>query len=515
MTDSQAIIETQGLTKRFFGTLALAGVDFSVRRGEIHALIGENGAGKSTLIKILAGVYVADAGVVRMKGEAVHPHAQHLPIAFVHQDIGLVEDLSVGENVAMVAGFPRRLGLIHWDAVWSRAHEIYRLMEVEAPDPRRLVQTLSAAERAVLGIVRALALKAEVIVLDEPTAALPEPDAMLLFGILKKLRAGGTSVIYVTHRLGELFNLADRVTVFRDGRVVRTVAIADATPLGLVEDMLGRAVESSQGVHQGPAAAAPLLTVRGLQVEHWGPIDFAIGAGEVVGLVGLRGAGQESIGRAICGAVARSGGSLRLGDRELPRQDTIADRLARGIVLVPGDRTRDSTFNGMSVTENLFPNPEVAGHRPWSLGYVRAEARQGRELMERFDIRPRNEWALIDWLSGGNQQKVVLARWLTAGARLLVLEEPTAGVDIGAKLAIHAMLRRAAEDGAAILVVSSDFEEVVALCDRAVIISRGRVGAELRGSALTMDALVTKATIGVPTGQTPTHETPIGQTPAG
>jgi ribose transport system ATP-binding protein len=499
--NSELAVETTALTKRFFGTLALDAVDFSLRRGEIHALIGENGAGKSTLIKILAGVYAADAGTVRIGGEVVHPHSQHLPIAFVHQDIGLVEDLSVGENVAMVAGFPRRLGLIHWDGVWSQAREIYRLMEVEAPDPRRMVQTLSAAERALLGIVRALSLKAEVIVLDEPTAALPEPDAVLLFGVLKNLRANGTSVIYVTHRLGELFNMADRVTVLRDGRLVRTTDIADATPMGLIQDMLGRAVESAQITHQGAAVTTPLLTVRDLRVEQWGPIDFQISAGEVVGLVGLRGAGQEAVGRAICGAVPPRSGSIRLGDEDLARSDTIAQRMAKGIALVPGDRTRDSTFNGMTVAENLFPNPDIHGYRPWSVDFARSEAALGRRLIEKFDIRPRNETALIDWLSGGNQQKVVLARWLTAGAKLLVLEEPTAGVDIGAKLAIHAMLRQAAEAGAAILVVSADFEEVATVCDRAVILNRGRVGAELRGKALTVDELLTKASIGVPVGE--------------
>jgi ribose transport system ATP-binding protein len=501
MNGSTPIVETRGLTKRFFGTLALDAVDFSLRRGEIHALIGENGAGKSTLIKILAGVYLPDSGTVAMKGQVVHPHAQHLPIAFVHQDIGLVEDLSVGENVAMVAGFPRRFGLIDWEAVWSQAREIYRLMEVDAPDPRRLVQTLNSAERAVLGIVRALSLKAEVIVLDEPTAALPEPDALLLFGILKNLRAHGTSVIYVTHRLGELFNMADRVTVFRDGRVVRTGDIAEATPIGLVQDMLGRRVESTQISHQGPAHTKPLLSVRGLHVEQWGPIDFDIAAGEIVGLVGLRGAGQESVGRAICGALPAGSGSIALGGRQLPNRDTIADRMAQGIALAPGDRTRDSTFAGMNVTENLFPNPDIAGRKPWSLGFTRAEAGATRGLMEKFDIRPRNESALIDWLSGGNQQKVVLARWLTSKAKVLVLEEPTAGVDVGAKLAIHGMLRRAAEQGAAILIVSSDFEEVAALCDRAVIINRGRVGAELHGDALTVDGLLTKASIGAPAGE--------------
>jgi ribose transport system ATP-binding protein len=494
--DREPILETRELTKRFFGTLALDAVDFSVRAGEIHALVGENGAGKSTLIKILAGVYVADAGEVRMKGQTVHPHAQHLPIAFVHQDIGLVEELSVGENVALVAGFPRRFGLIDWQRVWARAQEIYRLMEVDAPDPRRPVQTLTTAERAVLGIVRALSLEAEIIVLDEPTAALPEPDALLLFGILRNLRANGTSVLYVTHRLSELFGMADRVTVFRVGRLIRTSNIAGVTPIGLVEDMLGRTVESVRIAHHAPTTTVPLLTVRGLHVDRRGPLDFEIGAGEIVGLVGLRGAGQEGIGRAICGAVPRQAGTIRLGQEELRDGEGIAERMMRGIVLVPGDRTRESVFDGMTVTENLFPNPAVVGQGAWSLGFVRREARRVKRLMDEFDIRPRDESAPIDWLSGGNQQKVVLARWIAANARLLVLEEPTAGVDIGAKLAIHQMLRAAADAGAGILVVSSDFEEVATLCDRAIIVNRGRIGGELRGEGLTVDELVTKASIG-------------------
>jgi ribose transport system ATP-binding protein len=212
--DRTPILETRNLIKRFFGTLALDRIGFSVKPGEIHALIGENGAGKSTLIKILAGVYEPDAGEILMNGETVHPHTQSLPLSFVHQDLGLVDDLSVGENVALVAGFPLRRGLIDWNQVWLQAGQIYHLMDVEVVDPRTLVGTLSAAEKAVLGIVRALSRKASVLVLDEPTAALPEPDALQLFRILKNLRDVGTSIVYVSHRLNELFGLVDRITVF-------------------------------------------------------------------------------------------------------------------------------------------------------------------------------------------------------------------------------------------------------------------------------------------------------------
>lgn len=489
-------LEIRGLTKRFFGNLALDNVDFDVRHGEIHALVGENGAGKSTLIKILAGVYSADSGTIRIAGEVVHPDTKLLPIAFVHQDIGLVDELSIGENVALVSGFPKRFGFIHWDRVWKRVHEIYRFMDVEPPDPRQLAQSLNSAERAILGIVRALALKAEVIVLDEPTAALPEPDALHLFAVLKRLRANGTSVIYVTHRLGELFDLADRISVLRDGRVVRTMSVGEATPVGLIEDMLGRPVEATHIGHHSPGDLSPLLVLRNMKVDHWGPIDLDICAGEIVGLVGIRGAGHEAIGRAICGAIPFNEGSMKLGSKNLSRQESIATRMDRGIILAPGDRARDSTFGGMSVTENIFPNLAAVGHRGWSFNSPRSEAGRSRDIIDRFDIRPRSPYALIEWLSGGNQQKAVLARLFSTKATLLILEEPTAGVDIGAKISIHEMLRQAAANGAAILVVSSDFEEVATVCDRAVIMNRGVIGCELRGASLTFDELVARATIG-------------------
>ena len=264
MTDAQnPILSTHGLTKRFFGTLALDDIDFDVVPGEIHALIGENGAEKSTVIKVLAGVHQLDGGTIVFDGATVDPVTQRLPIAFVHQDLGLVEELSIGENVALVAGFPRRHGLIDWVRVWQRAREIYRLMEVDGIDPRTSVRSLDAAGKAVLGIVRALALQARVIVLDEPTAALPEPDVQHLLRILRTLRAGGTSIVYVSHRLGELFDFADRITVLRDGRTVRTVRTEDVTPSELVEDMLGHAVtglqQASQVFHTHLTAAKDLM----------------------------------------------------------------------------------------------------------------------------------------------------------------------------------------------------------------------------------------------------------------
>ncbi len=490
------MLEVRGLTKRFIGTLALDHVDFALAHGEIHALIGENGAGKSTLIKTLAGLYPPDAGEIRLDGRVVHPHTEHLPISFVHQDLGLVDELSVGENVALVAGFPRSAGLIDWSRVWRRASEIYHAMGVAPPDPRARVGTLNAASKAVLGIVRALSREAKVIVLDEPTASLPEPDALHLFEVMRKLRAQGTSAIYVSHRLNELFGLVDQITVLRDGRHVRTAPVADVTPASLVEDMLGRAVDLTQTVHPERSRGVPVLDIGALRIGTLGPISFGVAAGEVVGLVGLRGAGQQTIGRTIFGETRADAGGIRLDGAELSLEDNIPQRVARGIALLAGDRVRESALSGMSLRENLFPDPALTHTSNWRPLSPAAERQRTQAVLTKFDVRPANSEAMIDWLSGGNQQKVFVARWLGSGARLYILEEPTAGVDIGAKLSIHRMVRDTAAAGAAVLVVSSDFEEVAALCDRALIIARGQIIGELQGAALTMDNLVARSSLG-------------------
>ncbi len=490
------VLEIRGLTKRFAATLALDRVDITVAAGEIHALVGENGAGKSTLIKILAGVHPPDAGEIRFLGEPVARYGAHLPLSFVHQDLGLVDELSVGENVALVAGFPLRHGLIDWPLVWRRAQEIYATMGVEPPDARTPVGTLSAAGKAILGIVRALSRQAQVVVLDEPTAALPEPDAVRLFEVLRRLRRSGCSVIYVTHRLGELFGLVDRVTVLRDGRRVRTAAIGEIGPQELVQAMLGRAVELLHAHHPAAPGTRPVLEVTGLCCGRTGPLDFHVGAGEIVGLVGLRGAGHETIGRAVFGAVRSQGGAIRLNGAVLAPGDGIPQRIARGVALLPADRSRESALSGLSVQENLLPHPGIAGGGAWRITVPSRERRQAAAILHRLDVRPRDPAMLIDWLSGGNQQKVFVARWLQSKARLFIMEEPTAGVDVGAKLSIHRLLGAVAEDGAAILVVSSDFDEVAALCDRALVIGRGRIVGELRGDALTVDNLVARASLG-------------------
>jgi ribose transport system ATP-binding protein len=487
-----------GLSKSFLSTRALHRVALTIGRGEIHALVGENGAGKSTLIKILAGLIQPDAGEIRIHGKVVEPHPDTVPIAFVHQDIGLVDDLSIGENVALITGYPRKWGMIAWTDVWAQTRQTYAALGVEPPDPRAPVGTLSAASKAVLGIVRALSRKADIVVLDEPTASLPGPDAQHLFEILKRLKASGTSILYVSHRLNELFGLVDGVTVFRDGRHVSSSAIAELTPDDIVRDMLGRELELHQNAASTGAIGKSVLEVTDLCVGDQGPLSFSIAAGEILGLIGLRGAGYEAVGRAIFGLIRQSAGTVRLAGVEVDPGLSISDRIGLGIALLAGDRLRESALSGMSLRENLFPNPP-GDHgsllRPIDRQH---EVRETQAILDRFDVRPRNGAALIDWLSGGNQQKIFVGRWLATGAKVYVMEEPTAGVDIGAKGVIHRILKDLAADGAAILVVSSDFEEVASLCERALIIGRGAITDELAGASLTLDGLIARSSLSAP-----------------
>jgi ribose transport system ATP-binding protein len=497
MPDAENILSIRDLTKRFYGSLALDHVSFALRTGEIHALIGENGAGKSTFIKILAGVYDYDEGEITLAGRTVQPRVDKLPIAFVHQDPAFAEELSVGENIAFGMGYPRRGGLIDWNAVKSQAISIYNTMEVRPLDPERLVSTLTAPEKAILSIVRTLARAPKVLVLDEPTAALPEADSAQLFKAMRRLRTLGTSIIYVSHRLNELFGLVDRVTVFRNGRHIVTEPMADVTSDRLVEHMLGRPpVKLSDNALGAAPDGKSVLVVKDLVVDGRGPISFDVRAGEILGLVGLRGGGQEAVGRAIFGAVPISSGAISLQGENLPQTRTIGDSIRRGIRLLAGNRQAESTFAGMNLVENIFVNPRIRGGSIWRWTSPALERQAARQLIEQFDVRPRREGALIDWLSGGNQQKACLARWLEDSGCLVILEEPTSGVDIGAKLAIHEHLRRSAALGCTMLVISTDLEEVATLCDRALIVDRGRASAELTGAQLTLDNLITRSSQG-------------------
>jgi ribose transport system ATP-binding protein len=481
------LLATRGLSKRFGGTKALSGVDFDLVRGEIHALLGENGAGKSTFIKILAGIYAADAGTVDGPRGRAMPGRAVPGLSFVHQDRGLVETMTVSENIAIGTRYARRRGLIDWRSVGRRAARALDMIGCSI-EPATLVGRLSAAEKSMVAIARALAVDAEVLILDEPTATLPEADVAHLHDVLRRVRERGLGILYVTHRLDEVFRLADRATVFRDGVRRSTRRVCDTTPAALVTEIVGRHLQNLFPEHIA-SIGRPLLGVEALCSVHVGPASFHLRTGEILGLVGLRGAGHDVVGRMIGGDIAARSGTIVLDGRTI----TIASpeaAIAAGIGFVSSKRLEEGIGLGLTLRENVFINPWLKGLA--IIGTAR-ERRAAAATLSAFDVRPPQPDRIIATLSGGNQQKVVLARWLGIGCRLLVLEEPTIGVDIGAKTEIYRLLVEALEHGLAAILVSSDFEEVAGLCDRAIVFSRGHPVAEVERADLSVARLTALA----------------------
>jgi ribose transport system ATP-binding protein len=488
--DATELLRVRGVFKSFGGTEALANVGMTLNAGEILALLGENGAGKSTLIKILAGVYSLDAGSISFRGVEVTHALRRLPIAFIHQDLGLIDWMTVAENICMTLGFPRRLGMIDQDAARRRAAVALDALGADI-DPDARIQNLSRTEKSLVAIARALAAELEILVLDEPTASLPADEVARLFLALRRLRARGVAMIYVSHRLDEVFEIADRMTVLRDGRVAGEREVTKTTPDETILLIVGR--EPSQVFRRPPDRhGSPRLALQSVMVDEVGPIECEIHSGEIVGLVGLRGAGQESIGRALFGVSPTTGGRVLLDGLHLAVSSPRA-AMARGINLVCADRVGESIMPNLSVRENLFLNPVAAGLNLFSFISPRRENRAARERGAQLGLRPNDPTLPIEFLSGGNQQKVVVGRWLHLEARIYVFEDPTAGVDVGAKAEIYRLFDIALQAGAAIIIVSTDFEEVAKVCHRALIFNRGHVVAELVANDLSVENLLAAA----------------------
>jgi ribose transport system ATP-binding protein len=487
---SGRLLTFENITKRFGGTTALRDVSLHLDAGEVLALLGENGAGKSTLIKSLAGIHTPDEGRILFKGEA-YTHRPPRPnekqrVAFIHQDLGLVEWMSVAENVGLAQGFSRHSGLIDWKATERRAVEALAKVGCDF-DPSSRVQSLSRTEKSLVAIARALATEADVLVLDEPTASLPANEVERMFGVLRDLRSKGVGMIYVSHRLDEIFRLADRVAVLRDGKLVGAKPVKDTSSSELVNMIVGREVKDLY-VRAKHARGLETLRVENLTTRDAGPVSFEARKGEVLGLVGLRGAGHESVARALFGAEA-SKGSITLEGRLLDATSPQMT-LAQGMGLITRDRTEESVAPALSIRENMFLNPLAIGRTLMSVLSPAAEAEQARDIGDEVGLRPNDPSLPIEALSGGNQQKVVVGRWLATGRKLLIAEDPTAGVDVGAKSEIYRLVAHALETGLTVIVVSTDFEEVAHICHRALVFSRGSIVAEIAEHNLTTQSLI-------------------------
>jgi len=491
-----ALLDIVGLSKTFPGAKAIDHLTLEVRQAEILALVGQNGCGKSTLIKILSGYHAPDQGArVSFLGEPValggSEFAEQYGVAFVHQDLGLVEELSVMENLAIATGFPTSFGRVAWSQLRQRTTAALRTLgydfDVGAP-----VSALSASQKVAVAMARSMLHGAgdrlQLLILDEPTASLPQKEVDLLFDAVRRLREEGVSILFVSHRLDEVFALADRVAVMRDGRVVTVAPVADMTTPDLVELMLGHSLTPPS--EQGELAtrnSAAVLAVEELAGRTLRCLDLQAFPGEVLGICGLTGSGREEVAQLLFGGLQRSGGRIRVGDREL---DSLSPHIAmsHGVALVPAERRSSALLFDSNVRENLL----LAGLRSVSRMLVlsrRAERVEVASWIRDLSIKtPGGDFPIAN-LSGGNQQKVILARWLRMRPAVLILDEPTQGVDVGTKQEIYRHLRQIVREGTAVIVCSTDSEEIVEVSDRVVVLAQGVVHAHLFGSALTIGAL--------------------------
>jgi rhamnose transport system ATP-binding protein len=491
----QNILTLKNITKKFTGTLALSGVDFDLYPGEIHALVGENGAGKSTLIKIITGIHKPDSGVMELSGEAVsfsdarasYDHG----IAAIYQEASLFQDLSIAENIYMghqeIRPFTRN---IKWGLMYKKASELIKSLDVKL-DPRALVRSLSIAEKQLVEIVKALSTDARILIMDEPTAALTKEEIDYLFNIARRLRKEGTAIIFITHRLEEVFEIADRVTVIRDGKKVGTVDREHLEVDELVRMMVGRNLKTLYPKEEAEIGE-PVLRVEGLsRAGEFNNVSFELKRGEILGMAGLVGAGRTEVARAIFGVEKTEGGKIFLDGKQVkienPRQ-----AMELGIAYLSESRGEFGLVLQMDITQNITIPILKTFTR---FGWINREDER-KEAMKYFrllDIRASGVEQKVESLSGGNQQKVSIAKWLAANAKILILDEPTKGIDVATKAAVHKLMSDLASEGKAILMISSEIPEIIGMSDRILVMNEGVLVSEITRADATQEKILTAA----------------------
>jgi galactofuranose transport system ATP-binding protein len=504
-TDSPELLVLRGITKRFTGVVALADVDFTLRAGEIHALMGENGAGKSTLIKVLTGVYPRDTGTIHLQGQpfrATSPmDAQNKGISTVYQEVNLIPELSVAENL-YINREPRRLGMIHWKAMREKARTALKRLGLEL-DVTLPVRTYSVAIQQMVAIARAVDIQAKALILDEPTSSLDDDEVKELFSIMKRLAGEGLGIIFVTHFMDQVYQVSDRITVLRNGKLVGSYETAALPRLELIARMMGRDVEQVKAINAGHRSVAAAGTEVVLAAEDVGrqgtvrPISMDVRKGEIVGLAGLLGSGRTEFVRLLFGMDTPDSGRVIIeGAPARIRSPRAAIR--HGLGFCPEDRKVAGIVPDLSVRENILMVLQT--RRGW---YRPIPARQQKQicdaLIKALNIKTPDAETPIKNLSGGNQQKAILARWLASNPKLLILDEPTRGIDVGAKFEIAKYIEEARQKGMSIIFISSELEEVVRSCQRVVILrDRHKVG-DLAGEQISVPAIMNQIAHGAHT----------------
>ncbi|MCC6944381.1 MAG: sugar ABC transporter ATP-binding protein [Thermomicrobiales bacterium] len=492
-TTSAPLLTLAGIRKEFPGVVALAGVNFELLPGEVHALVGENGAGKSTMIKIISGLYRPDAGQMSVGDEVVEFRSPADSIArrikVVYQELDLVPDMSVAENV-FLGGYPKTpRGLVDWAALNSRTESLLAELGLDI-DPGTPVGELRVAEQQLVEIARALSQQAQIVIMDEPTSALSPGEVDRLFAVIEQLQQRGVGIIYVSHKLDEIFRIADRVTVFRDGQLVTTTPIAETSIQQLVTWMVGR--ELSDLYPKSPAVIGePLLRASNVSGPGVYDLSLTVHAGEVVGIFGLMGAGINSVGRVIFGASPRTAGQVTMSGQEVG-PGSPGDAMEKGLALLTENRKEDGLVLPLSVKNNMT----LASLRKFAtFGWLwpRQEIKESADYVNRLSIKTPSLRQQVRFLSGGNQQKVLMARWMMRDPSVLLLTEPTRGIDVGSKAEIYRLIDEMAHRGLGILFMSTEIPEILGIADRILVMREGRIVAEFGRNEATQERLVAAA----------------------
>ncbi|MCA6973527.1 ribose ABC transporter ATP-binding protein RbsA [Pectobacterium carotovorum] len=490
----QPLLQLQGITKSFPGVKALSGAALNVYPGKVMALVGENGAGKSTMMKVLTGIYRKDAGSIHFLGQEVDfsgPKAsQEAGIGIIHQELNLIPQLTIAENIFLGREFTNRFGRIDWNKMYAEADKLLKRLNLRY-DSRRMVGDLSIGDQQMVEIAKVLSFESKVIIMDEPTDALTDTETASLFSVIKELQSQGCGIVYISHRLKEIFEICDDITVFRDGQFIGERPVSDLEEDMLIEMMVGRKLED-QYPRSNKVPGEVRLKVQNLSGPGVDNVSFTVRKGEILGVAGLMGAGRTELMKILYGALPRTGGNVTLDGRDVVTRKP-QDGLANGIVYISEDRKRDGLVLGMSVKENMSLTAlRYFSHAGGRLKHAEEQLTVA-DFIRLFNVKTPSMEQPIGLLSGGNQQKVAIARGLMTRPNVLILDEPTRGVDVGAKKEIYQLINQFKEEGLSIILVSSEMPEVLGMSDRIIVMHEGRLSGDFPIEQATQEALMAAA----------------------
>jgi len=489
-----AMLEMADISKSFFGVPVLQHVDFSVEHGEVHALLGENGAGKSTLMNILAGVYTRDSGTVLFNGEKLEhttvKSSESAGIAFVHQELNLFNDLRAFENIFLCKEITKKSGMLNKKAMIQKAGELFDSLGVDI-DPCAMVSELETGKKQLLEIAKALYANAKLFILDEPTTALNNEEISHLFAIVRKLKEQGKSFVFISHKMTEIFTVADRYTVLRNGEFINTGNIADTTPQEVTKMMVGSKY-CEQAAYETRSCGEPVLELNHLSGHGFTDVNLSVRQGEVIGFTGLVGSGVSEMFQTVFGVLPITGGTLKIRGSEISMQ-TIHKAMKRKVSMIPSNRKENSVIQDFTLLENCYVSEHTLSEKLQHI-FLRKENKRFYRLEEALNIKSNSSGDMITSLSGGNQQKVILARWLNTKAEILLMDNPTQGIDVGAKAEIYKLINQLAKEGKTILVNTLEIPELQQVADRCVVFYHGHLQTELKRDEMSEETVMLWAT---------------------